>query len=144
MPDTVRLVDYYYISTSDKPGEGARCLTALRDARINLSAFHAFPVARKAQLDFVPVDSPGFKAFAKNAKWKAVGPKKAFLIEGEDRVGALVDYFSKLAKAKINVTASDAVTAGVGRYGAIVWVKARDVKRAAKALGVSTLSTPLP
>ena len=144
MPDTVRLVDYYYISTSDKPGEGARCLTALRDARINLSAFHAFPAARKAQLDFVPVDSAGFKAFAKNAKWKAVGPKKAFLIEGDDRVGALVDYFSKLAKAKINVTASDAVTGGVGRYGAILWVKARDVKRAAKALGVSTLSTPLP
>lgn len=144
MPDTVRLVDYYYIATSDKPGEGARCLTALRDARINLSAFHAFPAARKAQLDFVPVDSPGFKAFAKNAKWKVVGPKKAFLIDGDDRVGALVDYFSKLAKAKINVTASDAVTAGAGRYGAILWVKARDVKRAAKALGVSTLSAPLP
>jgi hypothetical protein len=141
MPDTVRLVDYYYIATSDKPGEGARVLTALRDARINLSAFHAFPAARRAQLDFVPVDSAGFKAFAKSAGWKAVGPKKAFLIEGDDRVGALVDCFSKLAKAKINVTASDAVTAGAGRYGAILWVKARDVKRAATALGVPT---PLP
>jgi hypothetical protein len=28
------------------------------------------------------------------------------------------------------------VVAGMGRYGAIVWVKARDVKRAARALGV--------
>lgn len=136
MPDTIRLIDYYYITTSDKPGEGARVLSALRDARINLSAFNAFPAARKAQLDFVPSDAVAFKAFAKTAGWKVVGPKKAFLIEGDDRVGVLVDYFSKLAKAKINVTASNAVTAGVGRYGAILWVKARDVKRAAKTLGV--------
>ena len=136
MPDTIRLIDYYYITTSDKPGEGARALAALRDARINLSAFHAFPAARRAQLDFVPSDAMAFKAVAKAAGWKVVGPKKAFLIEGDDRVGALVDYFSKLAKAKINATASSAVTAGVGRYGAIVWVKARDVKRAAAALGV--------
>jgi hypothetical protein len=136
MPDIVRLVDYYYITTSDKPGEGARVLTALRDARINLSAFHAFPAARRAQLDFVPSDSVAFKAVAKSAGWKVVGPKKAFLIEGDDRVGALVDYFSKLAKAKINVTATDAVSGGAGRYGAILWVKARDVKRAATVLGV--------
>lgn len=137
MPDTIRLVDYYYITTSDKPGEGARVLTALRDARVNLSAFHAFPAARKAQLDFVPSDSMAFKATAKTGGWKVVGPKKAFLIEGDDRVGALVEYFSKLAKAKINVTASSAVSAGGGRYGSIVWVKARDVKRAAAALGVA-------
>ncbi len=137
MPDTIRLIDYFYTTTSDKPGEGARILTALRDARVNLSAFHAFPAARRAQLDFVPVDAEAFKAAAKAGGWKVVGPKKAFLIEGDDRVGALVDYFSKLAKAKIIVTASDAVTAGAGRYGAIVWVKARDVKKAAAALGVA-------
>jgi hypothetical protein len=29
-----------------------------------------------------------------------------------------------------------AVPAGAGRFGAILWVKPRDVKRAAKALGI--------
>ena len=43
---------------------------------------------------------------------------------------------SGLADAKINVTAVDAVCAGQGRYGALLWVKAPDVRKAAKALGV--------
>jgi len=136
MPDTVRLVDYFYVETSDRPGEGARLLRILKDTGVNLLAFHAFPQGRRAQLDFVPSDPAAFRAAAKRAGLKVTGPKKAFVINGEERVGALVDYFTKLAEAKINVTATDAVAAGVGRFGAILWVKPRDVKRAAKALGV--------
>ena len=136
MYDTVRLVDYFYVETPDKPGEGARVLDNLKSAGVNLMAFHAFPKGRRSQLVLVPSDPAAFKAAAKRAKWKVVGPKRAFVIEGDDRVGALVDYFRKLAAVKINVTANDAVAAGMGRYGAIIWVKGRDVKRAAKALGV--------
>ena len=106
MPDTIRLVDYFYVETSDKPGEGARILSHLKNSGVNLVAFHGFPRGRRAQLDFVPSDPAAFKAAAKTARWKVVGPKKAFVIEGDDRVGA------------------------------IIWVKARDVKRAAKVLGV--------
>jgi hypothetical protein len=135
MPDTVRIVDYFYTEASDKPGEGARLLNHLRDSGVNLLAFHGFPRGRRAQIDFVPADAAVFKAAAKAARWKVVGPKKALLIEGDDRVGALVDYFGRLASAKINVTATDAVATGAGRFGAILWVQARDVKRAAKALG---------
>ncbi len=136
MPDTIRLCDYFYIETSDKPGEGVHVLNELRDAAVNLVAFHAFPKGRRAQIDFVPSDTAAFKAAAKKARWKVVGPKKAFVIEGEDRMGALVGHFAKLAEAKINVTATDAVSAGAGRFGAIIWVKPRDVKRAARVLGV--------
>src|SRR5207302_9416694 len=113
----------------------ARVLGTLRDAHINLLAFHAFPKGRRAQLDFVPTDPAGFKAAAKNARWKAVGPKKAFVIEGEDRVGALVYYGTRVGDAQLNVTAITAVVAGPGRFGGILWVKPRDVKRAAKTLG---------
>ncbi len=136
MPDTVRLVDYFYIETSDKPGEGARVLGTLKDAGVHLLVFHAFPKGRRAQLVFVPSDPNAFRDSARKAKWKVVGPKRAFVIEGEDRTGALVDYFTKLAGAKINVTTTDAVAAGAGRFGAILWVKPRDVKRAAKVLGI--------
>lgn len=136
MPDTIRLVDYYYTETSDRPGEAARILRQLKDAGVNLIAFHGFPKGRRSQLDFVPSDPAAFRAAARAAKWKVIGPKKAFVIEGDDRVGALVDHFERLAKANINITATDAVAAGVGRFGVILWVNPRDVKRASKALGV--------
>ena len=57
MADTIRRVSYYYTTISDKPGEGARLLDTLRSAGVNLLAFHAFPSARKAQVDFVPSDA---------------------------------------------------------------------------------------
>jgi len=135
MVDAIRLVDYFYIELGDQPGEGARALSMLKGAGINLIAFHGFPAHRRAQLDFVPSDAGAFKVAAKAAKWKVTGPKRAFVIEGEDRTGALVDHLAKLAQAKINVTASSAVVAGAGRFGAILRVKPRDVKRAAKVLG---------
>ena len=52
-------------------------------------------------------------------------------------MGALAELLAKLAEAKINVTATDAISAGADRYGVILWVKPRDVKRAAKTLGVA-------
>lgn len=136
MADMIRLIDYFYVTVSDRPGEGARALSVLREAGIHLNAFHAFPAGRRAQLDFVPSDPAGFKAAAKMAKWKLTGPKKAFVIEGDDRTGALVQHLAKLGEAKVNVTAVSAVVAGAGRFGAILWVTPRDVKRAGTVLGV--------
>jgi hypothetical protein len=136
MAETTRLVDYYYTMVPDKAGEGAQVLRALRDTRVNLLAFHAFPSQRKSQADFVPADPAAFVAAAKAAKLKLKGPKKTFLIEGDDRVGALADVLAKLGAVKVNVTAVDAVCSGTGRYGALLWVKAKDLKKAAAALGV--------
>jgi hypothetical protein len=42
-----------------------------------------------------------------------------------------------LGTAKINVTAIDAVSVGDGRYGAILWVAPKDVKKASALLGVA-------
>ena len=82
----------------------------------------------------------GFKQAAKRAKWKVIGPKRAFLVQEEDRVGAVADLLDRLGTAKINVTAIDAICAGDGRYGVILWVAAKDVKKAATLLGVSAAS----
>jgi hypothetical protein len=137
MADTVRKVQYFYIMAPDKPGEGARALATLRDAGVNLIAFSGFPAGKRAQLDFVPEDAAAFRAAAKRAKWKVTGPKVAFVVEGEDRRGAVADLLGRLADANINVTATDAVCAGAGRYGVLFWVKPRDVSRAAKVLGAA-------
>ena len=136
MAETVRRVDYFYTMVPDKPGEGARILGALRDVGVNLLAFTGFPQGRRAQLDFFPEDPVAFVKAARQAKLKLSPRKSGFLIDGKDRVGAVAEILGTLAAAKINVTAVDAVCAGAGRFGAILWVKSRDVTRAAKALGV--------
>ena len=137
MAETVRKVDYFYIETPDKPGEGATVLAALRDAGVNLLAFTGFPRGRRAQLDFIPDDALTFQTAARKAGIKLSAKKTGFLIQGEDRPGAIADIMGKLAAVNINVTASDAVCAGEGRYGAMLWVKPADVRKAAKALGAT-------
>ena len=137
MAETIRLIDYYYIETPDKPGEGARILQGLRDAGVFLLAFSGFPKGRRAQLDFVPANAPAFKAAARKGRWKVVGPKKGFLIYGDDRIGVAADLLARLAEAKINATSTQAIFAGADRFGMLLWVKPRDVKRAAKALGAA-------
>jgi hypothetical protein len=138
MAETVRKVDYFYIETPDKPGEGGKVLAALRDAGVNLVGFSAFPRGRwRAQIDFIPEDPVAFKTAARKAGLKLSAKKTGFLIRGEDRPGAIADITSKLAAVNINVTALDAVCAGEGRYGAMLWVKPADVRKAAKALGAT-------
>lgn len=136
MADAIRQVDYFYIEVPHKVGEGARILRALKDAGVNLTGFSGFPSGRRAQLDFFPADVAAFKRVAKANKWKLVGPKRGFLIQGDDRVGAIADTVGTLADAKINVIAIDAVSTN-GRYGALCWVSPRDVKKAAQLLGAS-------
>lgn len=135
MAETIRKVDYFYIETPNKPGEGAKALAALRDAGVNLLAFTGFPSGRKAQIDFIPEDTAAFKAAAKKAGLRLSQKKTGFLIQGHDRPGAVAGIVEKLAAANVNITAMDAVSAGAGRYGAIMWVKASDVSKAAKILG---------
>lgn len=138
MADEIRIVQYYYVEVPDRPGSCAEVLDALRTARVNLLACTAFPTRRgRAQIDFVPAN-PGalFKAALK-AELDLVGPKSAFLVQGADRVGALADIATKLAAERINITAVDAVAAGGRRFGAILWVKPRNVRRAARVLGAS-------
>jgi hypothetical protein len=137
MADTIRLVEYFYMTAPDKPGEGARALNTLKEAGVNLVAFSAFPERRRAQLDFIPADAAAFKQAAKQAKWKVVGPKRGFLVQGDDRVGAIAELLERLGAAKINVTAIDAVAVADGRYGAIFWVAPKDVKKTAALLGAA-------
>ena len=137
MAQTLRKVDYFYVQTPQAVGEAARILAALRDAGVSLLAYSGFPSGRRAQQDFAPTDSAQFTAAMKKLKLKLSRRKTGFLLEGDDKVGALTDVLSRLAAAKINVTALDAVAAGEGRFGCIFWVKPRDVTKTAKVLGIS-------
>ena len=137
MAEVVRCVEYYYTEVPDRPGEGARVLNALKAEDVNLIALNGFPTStRRAQLDFVPSNERAFLAAARKAGIKLVGPKTAFLMQGDDRVGAVADIVSKFGRARLNVVAMNAIAAGKRRYGAILWVKSRNVAKAAKILGI--------
>jgi hypothetical protein len=136
MADTVRGVDYYYVTVSDTPGEGQQILTTLKDSGVNLLAFLGFPVGGgESQIDLVPEDAAALKAAADQAGVTLSEARRAFLIQGDDRVGAVADTLARLAEANVNVTAAAAAGAGSGRYGMILWVAAADYERAAHALG---------
>lgn len=130
----IRKVDYWYVTVPHKPGEAARILEALRDDGVNLLAFHAFPEGRHAQMDLVPEDEARFKAAAAKANLELTQRKRAFLLESEDRLGALAKLTRTLADAGINIIALDAVTAGGGRFGALFWVPVDEYNRAAEVL----------
>ena len=133
----VKRVDYCtMVAKAGRAGEGADALAALRKADVNLLAFTGFPTGGgKAQLDFVADDLAGVRRVARAQGWSLSATKKALLVQGSDAVGACHAQLRKLAQQGINVTAVDAVTAGRGRWGMILWVKQKDYARAARALG---------
>ncbi len=134
MANRIRKVGYFSTAVSNRPGQGSRMLEMLRNSKVNLLGFTGFPEAGGGQIDFIPDDTAKFLRAAKRAKLKLRKKKIGFLIQGQDRVGAVADIMKKLATAKINVTAIDALSAGKGRFGAILWVKPPNVSKAARVL----------
>lgn len=131
---SVRKAAYYSMKVPQRPGSGAQLLAALKAAKVNLLAFTGFPEGGGAQVDFVPQDNAKFLKVARKAKLRISPRKTVFIAQGEDRVGALTRILGRLATAKINVVALNAVTAGKRRYGAMFWVKAKDVAKASRLL----------
>jgi hypothetical protein len=136
MADLIRTVQYFKVQVADKPGTLAGALAPLREAGGNLLAVHAFPRSHRTQVDVVPEDPTLFKAIAKAHKLKIQGPKMCLLVDGDDRPGALADLTDRLRLAKINIISMTGLCAGQGRFGAILWVNPRDLKKAAKVFGI--------
>jgi len=137
MAESIKVAQYFKVQVPDKAGEAVKMLDAIKGAGVNLLAFSGFPRGKKAQLDFVPEDPARFKEVAKYNKWKVQGPKSCFVVQGDDRVGALADVLGRLVDARINVTAAEAISAGMGRFAVLIFVKPGAVKKAAVALGAS-------
>lgn len=136
MADRVRKVRYCYATTSARAGQGAAVLGAVRQAGIDLLSFTGFPTGGgRAQIDLVAEDMAGVRRVLQREGWRLSSTKKALLVQGADRVGACHAHLAKLAERGIRVTAASALSAGKGRWAMIVWVKARDYARAARALG---------
>jgi hypothetical protein len=132
---SVRKVRYLALEVPNRSGQAERVLGALAKARVNLLAFTGFPSrAGRSQIDLVTEDLAGVRRVAKREGWRLRAPKRGFLVQGRDRVGAVHQHLRRLAGAGVNVTAVDAAAAGGRRFGMILWVKPADYARAARAL----------
>ena len=136
MAEIIRQVEHYSASVANKTGEGARVLGVLHAAGINFIALWGYArIGGKATLEFIPENGAAFVAAAKNSKLRLSKKQTAFYVQGDDRPGAIADLLAKLAAAKISVGALQAVGAGAGRYGAVIFLPQAAVGKAAKALG---------
>ncbi len=137
MADTVRRVDYYYVTVPDTPGEGERVFSTLKESDVNLLAYLGFPVeGGRSQIDLVPADPAALRQAAERSGLTLSDTKHAFLVQGDDRIGAVEATAMKLAAGGVTTTAAAAVCDGSGHYGMILWVPTVDYERAAAALGV--------
>lgn len=135
MAKAIRRVHYFVLRAADRPGEAAHLLKTLKKHGVNLLALTAFPAGGGSQVDLIPEDPAKLAAIAAKYGWTLSPKKTGFLAQGRDRAGALVKLAEKLGKAGVNITAIDAIAAGDDRYGAIFWVKAKDVDKAARIIG---------
>lgn len=146
MPEKARMVDYFYTCVDDRPGEGYRLLARLKRREVNFLAFSAFPSGPgQVQLNFFPSDYDSLQRAAAELNVQLMGPKKAILIQGDDKMGAIADVFRIFYDVGINIHAASCVADDRGGFGLVVWISPNDYEEAARALGIYTkpdLATP--
>jgi hypothetical protein len=129
-------VQYFHVAVKDEPGAAYRILAELAGAEVNLMAFNAIPTGpENTQLTLFPEHPEKLVAVAERQALSMVGPHHAFLVQGDDRLGALVELHRTLYDATINVYASSGVSDGAGHYGYVLYVRGQDYESAAHALG---------
>jgi hypothetical protein len=133
---TVRNAEYFYISIEDSPEKAYELLAQLASAEVSLLAFSAVPFGpNHVELTIFPDRSDPFLQLAKKLGWVVAGPQHAFLVQGDDHLGALADIQRMLLDADIEIYASSGVTDGSGRFGYVIYFKESDHARAARVLG---------
>jgi hypothetical protein len=136
MAEQVCRLKCFSVGVPNKPGAAASVLSVLKAAGVDLVAFWGYPAGKgHSQLDMIPLDVKAFSAALRKAKIKVIKKQAAFLLHGEDRTGALADGLAKVSAAGVNLQAVQAVSAGEGLFGAVLYTDAKDVRKAGKALG---------
>lgn len=144
MSANIYSVDYYYTTVEDAPGQGCKFLEMLAQEDVNLLAFNAFPVGRdRTQLVIYPLNAIWLGDLARHEGLRLVGPHHAFMVHGDDELGALVTIHSKLCDAEINISSSNGMSDGRGGYRYIMHVHPDDYERSLKVLGVDQNIKPM-
>jgi hypothetical protein len=135
MPYSVRSAQYYHGTLADRPDEAYDLLAQLADLGINLLAFTAVPVGPShMQLTLFPENPEGLEAEAKRAGLALDGPHAAILVQGDDELGALARIHERLARASVQIYASNGIADGGGAFGYLIYVRENQFDRALEAL----------
>jgi hypothetical protein len=135
MAFTIRRVEYYYANVRDELGAAYRLLSQLAELGVDLLAFTAVPSGPAlAQFTLVPTDTGKLLAQASMAGLPLDGPYHAFLVQGDDELGALANVHEQLVKAGVDIFASSGVSDGRGAFGYLVYVREDQFDRATAAL----------
>ena len=135
MAASIKRVEYFHLTVRDRPGEGHQLLSRLAAEGVDLLAFTAVPAGGETtQLVLFPSDGAVFQRAAEKSGLAVTGPQWAFLITGDDQLGAFAEIHRRLADAQINVYSSSGVTDGRGGFGYLVHVRPDDYERAARVL----------
>jgi len=100
-------------------------------------AFTAVPIGpTHTQLTIFPDETQQMATAGKHAGLTLDGPHPALLVQGDDKMGALVAVHEQLFEANVDVFASTGVADGYGRYGYVLYVRPQEYERAVAALGI--------
>ena len=128
-------MEYYYANVRDELGAAYRLLSQLAELGVDLLAFTAVPSGPAlAQFTLVPTDTGKLLAQASVAGLPLDGPYHAFLVQGDDELGALANVHELLVKAGVDIFASSGVSDGRGAFGYLVYVREDQFDRATAAL----------
>lgn len=131
----VAVVEYGYVRLQGDPDDAYAWLHELAKADVDLHAFSAIPFGPDhVELTLFPSDTGVVRALARQRGATFLGPYRAVLVQGDDRLGALAVVHAHLRRAGVRVYASTGVTDGRGGFGYVVYVREADVDAARTAL----------
>ena len=137
MAASVRAIDYVYVTVKERPGEAYQLLSELAEAGVNLLAFSAIPSGPgHTQLVLVPNKMERLVQVAEQLGLVLTGPQRAFLVQGDDRLGTIAEIQRKLLDRNIHAYASSGVTDGRVGFWYVLYINPEDFEGASHALGV--------
>jgi len=129
-------IEYYRTEMEDRAGQAYELLSHLAKKGVNLLAVSIVPVGpTHTQFTLFPESKNKLIKAAERLGLVLMGPHSAILIQGDDRLGALLEVHRKLADARINIYAASGVTSENGHYGYVLHVRPDDIDNTAHVLG---------
>lgn len=134
MGHSIRQVTAVVMQVQDEVGVLNRVLCVLRDSGVNMLAI-ASQRRQGTALMAIPDDVQAVRELARQ-QGVHLQTRQVFLIEGDDRVGALCDLTESIANAGISIEDVAALSAA-SRYAAVLTFADADLEAAAEAIGLN-------
>ena len=134
MGHSTRQVTAVVMQIEDEVGALHRVLSVLNEAGVNMLAIASMR-RQGTSLMAIPENVSAVRGIAAD-QGVHLTTRQVFLIEGDDRVGALVDITKALTDAGINIEDVAALSAST-RYAAVITFADADLEAASEVLGLN-------